>query len=281
MQDALSRFACMPPDALDAFFKSRTKVEAAFVIPESAWLIAEDGTVSDRFVGDPDKQYFLHVDLAQKVDRCAIAIAHVEKWVLVQIGTSYKEYQPKVIVDAIRYWTPTSSKNVDFSQVRDFILSLHRHPISLNIKLVTFDRWNSTEMMDQLAVYGIKTKTLSVAKKHYQDLSLIITEERVHGPANQILIEELLQLRVVKERIDHPRKGSKDLSDAVCGAVFNAVAHTPKVVNPTVEVHSYEQLVDERKRPVARPGSVIQPPPKPKETIPEEIADFLARIDTI
>ncbi len=30
MPDALSRFACMPPEAIDAFFKSREKIEKAF-----------------------------------------------------------------------------------------------------------------------------------------------------------------------------------------------------------------------------------------------------------
>jgi hypothetical protein len=132
-------------------------------------------------------------------------------------------------------------------------------------------------MMDELSAYGIKTELLSVGKKHYQDLSLILTEERLTGPANEILIEELLQLRVIRDRVDHPRKGSKDLSDAVTGAVYNAIARTPKEINKTIEVHTYDMLKDERKPSKSRPGGSINPPRKP----PQDLEDFLADIDVI
>ena len=39
MSDALGRFACMPPEAVDAFFKSREKIEKAF----SNMALAVDG----------------------------------------------------------------------------------------------------------------------------------------------------------------------------------------------------------------------------------------------
>ena len=276
MLDALSRFACMPPDSIDAFFKSRTKIETAFNQPN--WAISEDGVVSDWFKPVDDKQYYIHVDLAQKIDRCVVSMAHVEDWVMVSIGSNYKEYQPRVVVDAIRWWTPSSTETVNFAEVREFILDLHR--LGFNIKLVTFDRWNSRGIMDELAAYNIKTELLSVAKKHYQDMSLIITEERLTGPDNQILIEELLQLRVIRDRIDHPRKGSKDLADAVCGAIYNSIAHTPKVINNVIEVHTYDMLKDERKPQPQndRPGQQIKPP---KKEIPEDLEDFLAQIEII
>ena len=273
MQDALSRFACMPPDSIDAFFKSRTKIETAF--NQTSWAISEDGVIADWFKPIDEKQYYIHVDLAQKIDRCALSLAHVEEWVLVSIGTNYKEYQPKIVVDAIRWWTPSSTEAVNFSEVREFILDLFR--LGFNIKMVTFDRWNSKGMMDELAAYGIKTELLSVGKKHYQDLSLILTEERLTGPANEILIEELLQLRVIRDRVDHPRKGSKDLSDAVTGAVYNAIARTPKEINKTIEVHTYDMLRDERKPSKVKPGGSINPPKRP----PQDLEDFLADIEVI
>ena len=40
-------------------------------------------------------------------------------------------------------------------------------------------------------------------------------------------------------RVDHPRKKSKDLADAVCGAVFGAIANTPKDNNIEIEVHTW------------------------------------------
>ncbi len=64
-EDALSRFACMPPEAVDAFFKSREKVEGAFNNPNLA--VDDSGRFADWFKPLPDKEYFLHIDLVDYV----------------------------------------------------------------------------------------------------------------------------------------------------------------------------------------------------------------------
>jgi hypothetical protein len=235
-QDALMRFACMPPDATDAFFKNRAVIEKAFSNPKLN--VDEYGRFDDTFKPNPERTYFMHVDLAQKHDHCAVALAHVEGWVTMKIGENYKQAAPRVVVDAVRFWTPTASKSVDFTEVKDYITSVRDK--GFNLKLVTFDRWNSHDMMQQLKVHGIKTELLSVAKKHYEDMSLTLTEERLHGPKIQLLVDELLQLRIVKDKVDHPRKGSKDLSDAVCGAVYNSIVLTPPDTDKEVEIYTYD-----------------------------------------
>jgi hypothetical protein len=233
--DALSRFACMPPDAVDAFFRSKPLIEKAFSNPRLG--VDKDGRFDDHFTPKEDTNYFIHVDLAQKHDHCAVALSHVDGWVSMKIGQNYKEAAPKIVVDAVRFWTPTKDKSVDFEEVKDYIISLKQK--GFNLKMVTFDRWNSHDMMQQLKAYGINCETLSVAKKHYEDMSLCITEERIFGPRIQLLVDELLQLRIVKDKVDHPRKGSKDLSDAVCGAIYNATALTPRDLNQEVELYTY------------------------------------------
>ena len=40
-------------------------------------------------------------------------------------------------------------------------------------------------------------------------------------------------------KVDHPRKLSKDLADAVCGAIFGAISHTPRDLNQMVEIHTF------------------------------------------
>ena len=86
--DALSRFACMPPDATDAFFKSRMVIEKAFSNPKQG--VDNYGRFDDDFKPKEDKTYFMHVDLAQKHDHCAVALAHVDGWVTMKIGDKYK-----------------------------------------------------------------------------------------------------------------------------------------------------------------------------------------------
>ena len=274
--DALSRFACMPPDATDAFFKNRAVIEKAFDGIKQG--VDSYGRFDDDFLPDPDKFYYVHVDLAQKHDHCAVAMSHVAGWVTMKIGDKYKEAAPKITVDAVRYWTPTASKSVDFTEVKDYILSLRSR--GFNLKLVTFDRWNSHDMMQQLKANGINSELLSVAKKHYEDMSLTLTEERLHGPRIQLLIDELLQLRIVKDKVDHPRKGSKDLSDAVCGAVYNAIALTPPDINKEVEIYSYDgvfadELNELRKESDARliKNRTIRMPDKP--AMPSNLREFM------
>lgn len=272
-QDALMRFACMPPDATDAFFKNRAVIEKAFSNPKLN--VDEYGRFDDTFKPNPERTYFMHVDLAQKHDHCAVALAHVEGWVTMKIGENYKQAAPRVVVDAVRFWTPTASKSVDFTEVKDYIISIRDR--DFNLKMVTFDRWNSHDMMQQLGVHGIKTEILSVAKKHYEDMSLTLTEERLHGPKIQLLIDELLQLRIVKDKVDHPRKGSKDLSDAVCGAVFNAISLTPPDADREVEIYNYsgvfsEELEQLRQESDERLKNTIRLPEK--KIIPQDIRDF-------
>ena len=239
--DALSRFACMPPDAVDAFFRNREKIEKAFSNPTKG--VQQYGAFDDDFKPNPDKLYYIHVDLAQKHDHCAVALAHVEKFVSMKFGDKQTETAPQIVVDAIRYWTPTQSKAVDFTEVKDYIISLKQR--GFNIKMTTFDRWNSFDMMEQLKAYGMNCEVLSVAKKHYEDMALTLNEERIYGPHIQLLIEELLQLRIVKDKVDHPRKGSKDLADAVCGAIYNAIALTPRDLNQAVEIYTYSGVFEE------------------------------------
>lgn len=238
MPDALGRFACMPPEMVDAFFKSREKIENAF--NKMPLAVDEFGRLEEWFQPDPDKEYFLHVDLAQKHDHCAVSMAHVDRWVNVKITNDYSQPAPIVHVDAVRFWTPTAEKSVDFTEVKDYILSLRTR--GFKIRVCTFDRWNSHDMMQQLKAYGINTEILSVAKKHYDDMAMVVLEERLTGPHIKLLVDELLQLKIMKDRVDHPRKGSKDLADAVCGSIFNAISRTRISTDNEIKIHTYESM---------------------------------------
>ena len=242
MQDALGRFACMPPEMIDAFFKSREKIEKAFNIGFKA--VDDFGRLEDWFKPEPEKKYFIHVDLAQKHDHCAVTMAHVDRWVNVKVTNEYSQPAPIVVVDSVRYWTPTPDKSVDFTEVKDHILALKTR--GFNIALCTFDRWNSHDMMQQLKQYGINTETLSVAKKHYDDMAMVVLEERLSGPHIPLLIDELLQLKIMRDKVDHPRKGSKDLADATCGAIYNAISLTRPDMNQEIKVHTYDSISEDQ-----------------------------------
>lgn len=236
--DALGRFACMPSNITGGFFKNMDKVKAAFSRSNG---VDEDGIFRYDFSPKEDTMYFMHVDLAQKHDHCAVGMAHVDKWIQYQVGTSEQfDYLPLVNVDAIRWWTPSKTKSVDFKDVVEYVKAVRRR--GFNLKLVTFDRWNSHDTINDLKANGIESEVLSVAKKHYDDFLITCYDDRLLGPHEELLIKEMGELVEKKGKVDHPRKGSKDLADAVCGAIFNAVALTPREVNNVMDVYTLEDL---------------------------------------
>ena len=271
--DALGRFACMPPEAIDAFFKSREKIEMAF----NDLSVAVDGfgRFEEWFVPKDDTEYFIHVDLAQKHDHCAVSMAHIEKFVSVKVTDTYSQPAPIIKVDAVMYWTPTSDKSVDFGEVRDYILSLRSR--GFNIRICTFDRWNSHDMMQQLKQYGINTETLSVAKKHYDDMAMVVLEERLSGPHIPLLVDELLELRIMRDKVDHPRKGSKDLADAVCGSIYNAISLT-RAAFGDIEVHDYSSVKKQYRESLsADTPNLIRAP----SAMPRDLSDALSGMEII
>jgi hypothetical protein len=268
--DAMQRFACVPTFASDAFFKQREKVRACMTIRNP---IDSSKRFEETFKPDPNKKYFVHADLAQKHDKCAVAIAHVEKWVSVQVMKDYEQVVPMVIVDAVVYWEPRVEGPVNLSEVKQWIQNLRRQ--GFDIGMVSFDRWQSFDIQNELKSVGMRTETVSVAKKHYEDMAMLMYEERLAMPAIELLFEELTELKIMKNnRVDHPRKSSKDLADAVCGAIFGAISHTPKDQNLEVEIHTFRdrpktQVDNER-------DNVIQYKP-----IPKDIKDYLDSFEII
>jgi hypothetical protein len=233
--DAMMRFACMPTYSSDAFFKQIDKVEKCM---NTRNPVDSFRRFDETFVPDPEKTYYIHADLAQKHDKCAVAIAHVDKWVNIQVIKDYEQVAPIVVVDAVAWWEPRAEGPVNLSEVKQWIMNLRRQ--GFNIGMVSFDRWQSFDIQNELQAVGIRTETVSVAKKHYEDLAMMIYEERVSIPRIPILLEEMSELKIMKgNRVDHPRKKSKDLADAVTGAVFGAISHTPKNNNTEIEVHTW------------------------------------------
>ena len=190
----------------------------------------------------------------------------MEKWVEVQSFNDYTQVVPFVVVDAIAWWEPKREGPVDLSEVKNWIINLKRN--GFNLGMVTFDRWQSFDIQQELKQVSITTETLSVAKKHYEDLAMLFYEERVAAPHIDILLDELLELRIMpNNRVDHPRKKSKDLADAMCGSVYNAISKTRRESIGEVEIHTWSSFKADRNR------ELVEEKAKPQMT--EDIEDYL------
>jgi hypothetical protein len=270
MGDAMQRFACIPTFSSDRFFKQTEKVKSAMTIRNPLDSVRR---FDESFKPDPDKIYYVHADLAQKHDKCAVAIAHVDKWVNIQVLKDYQQIAPVVVVDAVAWWEPRTEGPVNLSEVKQWIQNLRRQ--GFNIGMVSFDRWQSFDIQNELKAVGMRTETVSVAKKHYEDMAMLVYEDRLAMPMIDLLYEELTELKIMNNnKVDHPRKKSKDLADAVCGAVFGAISHTPRDLNLEVEIHTFKDrpkdIVDNDAQ------GVIKYKPMPKD-----VQEYLARFDLI
>ena len=262
--DAMMRFLCTPTYSSDAFFKQKDKLERCMSTRNP---LDSFRRFDESFKPDEDKIYYVHADLAQKHDKCAVAIAHVEKWVNIQVINNYEQVAPIVVVDAVAWWEPKIEGPVNLSEVKQWIQNLRRQ--GFNIGLVSFDRWQSFDIQQELKAVGIRTDTVSVAKKHYEDLAMMIYEDRIVMPHIPLLLEEMSELKITDngKKVDHPRKKSKDLADAVTGAVFNAISHTPKDLNLEVEVHTWSSSrVDKKNDDMVKLDS---------KEIPDKVREFL------
>lgn len=270
--DAMMRFLCEPTMSSDAFFKQKEKLEKCMTLrnPVDNFRRFDPG-----FTPDPNKTYYIHADLAQKHDKCAVAIAHVDRWVNLQVIKDYEQVAPIVIVDAVAWWEPKKEGPVNLSDVKNWIINLRRQ--GFNIGKVTFDRWQSYDIQQELKAVNIDTDTVSVAKKHYEDLAMLIYEERIAMPYVPLLLEELSELKIMKNnRVDHPRKLSKDLADAVCGAVFGAISYTPKDLNLEIEIHTWASATRERERQKFQEQEARR-----NNEMPEDVKDFLTRFNLL
>lgn len=263
--DSLGRFAADPQDTTgkNQWYKDKSKIDATF---SNANGVLDDGTIRIKPV--EDKQYYIHVDLALTQDNAAVAMAHVDSFKSFKIGSTILDPAPHIVVDLVRYWKPGRDRALDFSDIREFIVSLKR--LKFNIVRVTFDRWNSEGIIKALNDIGINAEKLSVGRDQYSDFAMAMGENRLVGPDSELLKKELRTLIVTdKGKIDHPGRTGNDLADAVCGSIFNAISLTDKEPNQ-IEIINWGDIAKQyRTIEKPEPANIIKPP------MPTEIRDFL------
>jgi hypothetical protein len=120
-----------------------------------------------------------------------------------------------------------------------------------DVAKVTFDRWQSIEMIQSLRSQGINADFHSVKKTDYDTLMTTIYDTRLRGYWNELLVEEeLLKLRLfANNKIDHPNSGSKDLADALAGSVFTCIENMSVEMEIDIEIlgsdfKQYEEVDD-------------------------------------
>jgi hypothetical protein len=237
--EARARFECEPPNMEDAFFRDADLVRKAFMYADDP-IDEEDGSFKRWFNNSDGHTRFIHIDLGLKRDRAALCMVHCSgfKEIKTSIGV---ETLPIVNVDLIYSWEASHGNEINFASVRQMIVDLCR---KFDVGKVTFDRWQSVEMIQTLRSQGINADFHSVKKTDYDTLMTSIYDTRLRGYWNELLVEEeLLKLRLfANNKIDHPSSGSKDLADALAGSVFNCMRNVS--VDSEIEIEILSSSID-------------------------------------
>ena len=216
---ARARFECEPPEMEDAYFRDAESVRRAFQYKSSP--INEDGQWEDWFIGTDSHPRFIHCDLGLKRDRSSLCMIHSPG--LKEIKTFGRmEKLPLVEMDYLQYWQAEPYSEIPLAEIRRTIIDLTK---KFNVVSVTFDHWNSAEMIQTLRSMNINADYHTVKKTDYDTLSTTIYDGRFRGFWDELLVEEeLLKLKLINNtKVDHPTTGTKDLADSVAGATFMAI----------------------------------------------------------
>lgn len=222
----------------------------------------EDGYQPLSFYMDPNfkfknprARHVMHLDLALSGDSAGISMGHIEDWkpIYAKERTEHQikygeepEYTatlPVVYLDfMLRINPPKKPNKISLPKIRDFIIYLKRE-LGINIELVTADQFQSAQILQELAEFGIQTANLSVDRtaEPYFALSNLYDEERIKTYQYNKYEDELFNLIFYAgaKKIDHPStmqardgngevKGSKDVSDSVAGTIYNLVKQLDK-----------------------------------------------------
>ena len=236
--EARARFECEPPNMEDAFFRDADLVRKAFMYGDDP--VDEEGKFHNWFNQTDGQTRFIHIDLALKRDRAALSMVHCPGFKEVKTINGVEKL-PIVNVDLVYSWEASINKEINFASIRQMIVDLCR---KFDVGLVTFDRWQSIEMIQSLRSQGINADFHSVKKTDYDTLMTCIYDTRLRGYWNELLVEEeLLKLRLFSNnRIDHPSNGSKDLADAVAGATFTCLENMAIDTEFEIEVLSPDKF---------------------------------------
>lgn len=221
---AKARYECDPPFARDAFIKQVSFVLQAFDAKMDdlgvlSWAgnrnVNLGGVLSERDL-DKKTRYYIHVDLGLKQANAALAIAHYTK-------------DRIAYLDCLKVWTPRPGQDINLKDVEDFVLRLKAE--GYMIMECTYDGYQSISAIQNLNRAGVDAsyKSVTRGREAYDTFRDLLYQERVIGYYNDSLIEELLSLDVVLDKIEARPGSLKDRADAVVGAIHGAVKGADKV----------------------------------------------------
>ena len=130
-----------------------------------------------------------------------------------------KRFRPKRIErDSTELYRLKPKMEIDPLEVRDEILKIRW---DLGCKYFVFDTWNYPLLQKELELSRAEVLNNVVKTEHYEAVRKLLYAERLHVPYDPTLEREWKSLiQKSNNKVDHPKGGSKDISDCVANAIF-------------------------------------------------------------
>lgn len=253
-------------NALSPFIKTRNKipecVEAGKMYGLQSFLqkdhviLGEHGmprVVADHYCLNPSRPRYVHIDLSRNGDACGIAMVRFEGMAEVARSNGVRDLMPVGVVEMACTIKPDANNEIDVAEIRAFVQHL-KNRYGYPIRAVTYDNVDSRESIQQWRKSGMRAGQLSVDRgsAHYKQFRDAMYDVRILLPDDDLLIGEILDLEYDenKDKVDHPVMGTKDCSDAVCGAYVSMLERkstwSAAASDDFAHVESQRAVFDER-----------------------------------
>jgi hypothetical protein len=170
--------------------------------------------------------YYCHIDLAKNKDACGIAICYVAGTTKILRGIAkdqHYEICPMIRTALLLRVVAPPNGEILVEKVRGVLYKLH--DLGMEFGKISYDSWGSLESKRTLKGQGYAVEELSVDRTTgpYEALKEAIYDGRLLCYYVPKLEEELLGLQydAKKNKVEHRPNGSKDLADALAGAVYH------------------------------------------------------------
>jgi len=199
-----------------------------------------------------DKILFIRYDIGVTGDNCGLAICYFDKFVRYDEDSNIMRptFKVPVALAINRY----AGQETPINHLYEFIKDLSNE---FEIGMFTADQFASRQLLQDLTRDEIAAKYLSVDRtdEAYIYLKNLTNNNLIEIANNKLLFNELASLKHIDGKVDHPGDGSKDISDAVSGAVFSCYQNID-LAGKLSSKYNAETLSDHMKIRLATANSV-------------------------
>lgn len=149
-------------------------------------------------------RYVLAADPAKKFDSMGLGIGHMQ--------------EGRYIIDGLKRYIPTKSAEINALDVKK---DVERIVSVFPVDMYVSDTWHYAELQDSLSRMGIVVENHIVRTADYEELKTTLYEKRMDICNYPFVLTEMEELELLRDKVvDHPKGGSKDVSDCVVNLMW-------------------------------------------------------------